>query len=122
MEEGKPAIIIRKGDVIQIPAGFSFFQSLFQLTITCKPVSCRLMDVEQVNIIYPKTFKSFVNSVRIFVFRRPELCSKKNLLAVDSAFFESPSNCALIHIGVCSVDKAVAHLKSLTGAVLGIFR
>lgn len=80
------------------------------------------MDVEQVNIIYPKTLKSFVNSVHVFIFRRPELCGKKNFVSCHKAFPDSPTNSTLVYISIGSVDKAVAHLKSLAGAVLGIFR
>ena len=102
--------------------GFALPIRLLQLTVSCEPISCGLVDIEQVYIVHAESFERFIDRVRILVFTGPELCREENIFSVHAAFFDTASDSAFIDISVCRIDERITHPQRFANTSLRVVR
>ena len=100
----------------------TFLIGFFKLSVSCKPVSGGLVDIEKIHVIHTKAFQSFIYRVFIFIFAWPELGGKKDFFSCHTAIFDPATHSTLIYICICSIDQTVANLQSFSNTVLCIRR
>ena len=115
-------------DVLALEVGntdrlsLALFISFFQLAVTGKPVSGRLVDVQEIHVVHAEALKSLIHCVRVLILAGPELGGEEDLFTVHAALFHAASDSTFIHIGICRIDEAIAHLQCFSDAVFCICR
>ena len=93
---------------------------LFQLTIAGQPVSCGLVDIEQIHIVHAQALQRLVHGVGILVLAGPELGGQEHLPAGKAALPDPAAHSPLIDVGVGRVHQRASHLQRFFHTVLRI--